>query len=87
MILTFTLHAGLLHLLPTVKPSRVDLSRAEGRYRKSQEACSSTIAKAKDADKRLRKETEEKERVSAELEKLFQVAGILQVKRGTSRSN
>ncbi|CAM9704192.1 unnamed protein product [Ectocarpus sp. 4 AP-2014] len=51
-----------------------DLSRAEGRYRKSQEACSSTIAKAKDAEKRLRKETEERERVSAELEKLVQVS-------------
>ncbi|CAM9239376.1 unnamed protein product [Ectocarpus sp. 12 AP-2014] len=51
-----------------------DLSRAEGRYRKSQEACSSTIAKAKDAEKRLRKETEERERVSAELETLVQVS-------------
>ncbi|CBN77783.1 hypothetical protein Esi_0069_0048 [Ectocarpus siliculosus] len=51
-----------------------DLSRAEGRYRKSQEACLSTIAKAKDAEKRLRKETEERERVSAELEKLVQMS-------------
>ncbi|CAM9213244.1 unnamed protein product [Ectocarpus sp. 13 AM-2016] len=51
-----------------------DLSRAEGRYRKSQEACSSSIAKAKDAEKRLRKETEERERVSAELEKLVQLS-------------
>ncbi|CAM9553669.1 unnamed protein product, partial [Ectocarpus sp. 12 AP-2014] len=51
-----------------------DLSRAEGRYRKSQEACSSAIAKAKDAEKRLRKETQERERVSAKLEKLVQVS-------------
>ncbi|CAM9457672.1 unnamed protein product [Ectocarpus fasciculatus] len=51
-----------------------DLSRAEGRYRKSQEACSSAITRAKDAEKRLRSETGEKERVSAELEKLVQVS-------------
>lgn len=52
-----------------------DLSRAEGRHRKSQEECSATLARAKDAEKGLRKETGERERVSAELARLLQVGG------------
>eukprot|EP00904_Undaria_pinnatifida_P004384 jgi/Undpi1/13947/HiC_scaffold_9.g03598.m1 len=50
-----------------------DLSRAEGEVRKSEEACSTTLARAKDAEKRLRKEASERERVSAELTKVSEL--------------
>lgn len=53
-----------------------DLSRAEGRHRKSQEAYSATLARAKDAEKRLRTETGERERVSAELTMLLEVKAL-----------
>eukprot|EP00752_Nemacystus_decipiens_P003002 g2785.t1 len=51
-----------------------DLSRAEGRHRKSQENYSATLARAKDAEKRLRTETAERERISAELAKLSEAS-------------
>lgn len=52
-----------------------DLSRAEGRHRKSQEECSALLSRAKYAEKGLRKETGEKEELSAELDRLIQVGG------------
>lgn len=51
-----------------------DLSRAEGEARKAEEACSATLVRAKDAEKRLRKEVNERERVSAELTKVLRCA-------------
>lgn len=54
-----------------------DLSRAEERHRKSQEACSTTLARAKDAEKRLRAETGQNERISAELAKMSEVKALL----------
>lgn len=54
-----------------------DLARAEGRQRKSQEEYSATLARAKDAEKGLRKETGERERLSAELARLTEVGGVL----------
>lgn len=62
-------------ILPVLLHPIKDLSRAEGRHRKSQEACSATLARAKDAEKRLRTETGERERVSAEIAKLLEVKG------------
>lgn len=54
-----------------------DLSRAEGRHRKSQEECSAILSRAKSAEKGLRKETGEKEKLSTELDRLVQVGGGL----------
>ena len=63
--------------LPLLRRRPKDLSRAEGRYRKSQEAHSATLARAKDAEKRLRTETGERERASTELAKLLEVKSLL----------
>lgn len=63
--------------LPLLRRRPKDLSRAEGRHRKSQEAHSATLARAKDAEKRLRTETGERERASTELAKLLEVKALL----------
>lgn len=48
-----------------------DLSRAEAKVRKIEGALSVSLVRAKDAEKRLRKETSERELVSTELKKVL----------------
>lgn len=50
--------------------SRSDLLRAEGKERKAEETLSEVLDKAREADKRLRKEGSERERLSNELNKV-----------------
>lgn len=61
-----------MHLVVLARDPRaaVDLSRAEGKTKKTEEALSAMIVRAKEAEKRLRKESSERERMSADLAKV-----------------